>query len=141
MNDLQKIETFINEHHVLALATLANNTPYICSVFYAYEKHNRCFIFASDEKTQHIQNILTYPNIAANIHLETKTIGKIQGLQISGICEKLQEKELQKHYFKTFPYALALQPTLWKITPKQFKYTDNRLGFGKKIILDLETSD
>ncbi|NPA65394.1 MAG: hypothetical protein GXO11_00785 [Epsilonproteobacteria bacterium] len=141
MTDIQKIEDFISKHHVLTIATVRNNTPYTCSAFYAYDTQQRCFIFASDEKTQHIQNILSNPNIAANIHLETKEIGKIQGLQIEGICTKVENKALAKYYFKTFPYALALQPTLWKITPKHFKYTDNRLGFGKKVLIDLETLD
>ncbi|MEJ2373224.1 MAG: hypothetical protein P8Y16_05450, partial [Sulfurimonas sp.] len=69
-----------------------------------------------------------------NILLETKEIGKIQGLQFRGIFRKNEDKELSKLYFKTFPYALALQPKLWIIDVDYFKLTDNRLGFGKKII-------
>ncbi len=139
MTDIKKIEEFIKEHHVLTLATLKENTPYTCSVFYAYDTTSHSFIVASDAKTQHIQNILQNPNCAGNIHLETKTVGKIEGLQFLGKCFRLEESALKTLYFKTFPYALALHPTLWKITPKQFKYTDNKMGFGKKIIVDLET--
>ena len=46
----------------------------------------------------------------------------------------LEDKELKKLYFKAFPYALALSPKLWQIKVNYFKMTDNRLGFGKKII-------
>ena len=37
-------------------------------------------------------------------------------------------------YLKAFPYALLHLETLWIIEPDFYKLTDNRLGFGKKII-------
>ena len=45
-----------------------------------------------------------------------------------------QKKELKKLYFKAFPYAIAMNPALWQIKIDYFKMTDNKLGFGKKII-------
>ena len=64
-------------------------------------------------------------------------IGKIRGLQFSGIVKKSTtiEKAL---YLKTFPYALALNPTLWTLHVEHLKFTDNRLGFGKKLIYKRE---
>jgi uncharacterized protein YhbP (UPF0306 family) len=136
MSDIEKIQNFISNHHVLTLSTIFENTPYSCSCFYAYDIDSTSFIVASNEDTQHIKNIKINPKIAGNIHLETKEVGKIQGLQFRGEMQKLQNKELKKLYFKTFPYALALNPPLWQIKVNFFKLTDNRLGFGKKIIVE-----
>jgi hypothetical protein len=47
-------------------------------------------------------------------------------------------KDEKSVYFKRFPYALAMNPTLWKIKVEFFKLTDNRLGFGKKIMWQRE---
>ena len=134
MSDIERIETFIAKHHLLTLATCNDETPFCCSAFYAYDKQTKSFIIASDTKTNHIKNAAKNPKVAANIHLETKEVGKIEGLQIEGKLTKCEEKRLKELYFKTFPYALAMRPTLWELKPSRFKFTDNKLGFGKKII-------
>lgn len=94
----------------------------------------KTFVVASAEDTTHIKHIKNNPNIAANILLETSTVGKIQGLQLRGKFKELQDSALKKLYFKTFPYAIVMNPKLWQIEVDYFKLTDNRLGFGKKII-------
>jgi uncharacterized protein YhbP (UPF0306 family) len=135
-NDLEKIVQFINEHHVMSLATATDISLDICSVFYAYDEKSNSFVFASDKDTKHIQNIQHNPMVSANILLETKEIGKIQGLQIHAKCFKVSQNNLKKLYFLKYPYALAMNPTLYKLDIKDFKYTDNRLGFSKKIKLE-----
>ena len=131
--DLEKIEAFIADHHVLSLATMGEELS-VCSLFYAYDRHINSFIVASSEDTLHIQNIQKNSKIAGNILLETKEVGKIQGLQFCGVFQALQDAKLKRLYFKSFPYALALAPKLWQIHVNFFKLTDNRLGFGKKLI-------
>jgi uncharacterized protein YhbP (UPF0306 family) len=133
-SDLEKISTFIAGHHVMSLATVFENELSVCSLFYAYDASTTTFIVASSDETTHIQHIEKNSNIAGNILLETKSVGKIQGVQFRGEFVALEDKSLQKEYFKAFPYALALKPKLWQIKVKYFKLTDNRLGFGKKII-------
>jgi len=129
-----KIEKFIAKHHVLSLATAIENEVSTCSLFYAYDAEKKVFIVASSQETLHMQHISRNPNVAGNILLETKTVGKIQGLQFKGKFLPLDDKALQKEYFQTFPYARVMNPTLYKIEVDSFKLTDNRLGFGKKII-------
>ena len=133
-SNLEKIEGFISEHHVMSLATSDGLNINACSLFYAYSKKFNAFVVASSDKTLHIQDIKKNKHIAGNILLETKTVGKIQGLQFRGEFIELKEKELKDLYFKEFPYAVALLPKLWQINVDYFKMTDNRLGFGKKII-------
>lgn len=132
--DLEKIEEFITEHHVMSLATTDLENLSVCSLFYTYSSERNCFIVASSDTTTHIEHIQKNKNISGNILLETKTVGKIQGLQFWGEFVLLEDDSLKKLYYKTFPYALALLPTLWKIDVRRFKMTDNKLGFGKKII-------
>ena len=134
MSDLEKINAFIAEHHVMSLATAADGEISACSLFYAYDTEIKSFVVASSDETTHIKHIEQNAFIAGNILLETKSVGKIQGLQFRGSFIELQDKELKSLYFKTFPYALALSPKLWQIKVDYFKMTDNRLGFGKKII-------
>ena len=131
---LEKISLFLSEHHVMSLATTADDEISVCSLFYTFNKGKVSFVVASSEETRHVQHSLKNANIAGNILLETKTIGKIQGVQFRGVFLPLEDTELKIEYFKAFPYALALNPKLWQIEVSYFKMTDNRLGFGNKII-------
>ncbi len=132
--DIQKITAFIAKHHVMSLATTNNAELSVCSLFYAYDTDKLCFVVASSDETLHVKHVLQNSAVAGNILLETDEVGKIQGLQFRGTMQESHDKELKKLYFKTFPYALAMLPKLWQIEVDYFKLTDNRLGFGKKII-------
>ena len=132
--DLKKIESFIQEHHVMSLATNHENEISVCSLFYAFSKELLSFVVASSDETTHIRHIEYNAKVAGNILLETKNIGKIQGVQFRGEFLPLQDEKLKNLYFKTFPHAIVMQPKLWQIKVEYFKMTDNRLGFGKKLI-------
>ena len=136
--DLEKITAFIHAHHVMSLASTRGEELSVCSLFYAFSEEALSFVVASSEETMHIKNIQENKNIAGNILLETKSVGKIQGLQFRGTFELLEDEKLKKLYFKEFPFALVMQPKLWTIQVNYFKLTDNRLGFGKKIIWQKE---
>ncbi len=131
---LEPFESFISQHHILTLATCKQNIPQCATLFFAYDPLHVSFIVASDAKTEHIQNVLENENIAGVIALETKTIGKIQGIQFQGTMHSSEALEDKKRYLKAFPYALVMNPKLWKIKISMMKLTDNRLGFGTKLI-------
>ena len=133
---LRKIQKFIDKHHVLSLSTYSDGELSACNLFYAYDKEDVVFVVASSDDTTHIRDISKNKNVAGTIVLETKIVGKIQGLQFKGEFIPLEEPRLKKLYFKNFPYALAMNPKLWKIKIQYFKLTDNTLGFGKKLIWD-----
>ena len=133
-SDLEKITSFLTKHHVLTLATTDGSELSACSLFYAYSMKENSFVVASSDDTLHIHNIEKNNHIAGNILLETKTIGKIQGVQFRGVFVALNDSGLHDLYFENFPYAKIMNPKLWKIKVEYFKMTDNSLGFGKKII-------
>jgi len=134
--ELEKISLFLSERHVMSLATSYHEELSVCSLFYVYLKDERVFLVASDDSTTHIKHVKKNSKVAGNVLLDTKEVGKIQGVQFRGEFTLLKREELKKSYFKAFPYSLVLSPKLWQIKVDYFKMTDNRLGFGKKIILE-----
>ncbi len=133
----KRIVDFINEHHVLTLATVVDNTPWCANCFYVYLEEENCFVFTSDDKTKHVQDVIVNSTVAGSVVLETKTVGKIQGIQFCGTMEKPDENidgKAKKAYLKKFPYAILMKTSLWILKLNHIKMTDNRLGFGKKLI-------
>lgn len=128
---------FINNHHVLTLATSKNNQPWCANCFYVYLEKENCFVFTSDPDTKHIGDTEEQDMVAGSVVLETKVIGKIQGIQFRGKIyrpEKELMKKSKKAYLKRFPVAMLMKTTLWIVRLTYIKMTDNRLGFGKKIV-------
>ncbi len=133
----QRILKFLKKHHLLSLATVNQESLWCCSCFYVYLPEHNIFVVTSDDKTKHIQNLNFNNNVAGTIALETKIIGKIRGIQFSGSMERLEGEELkmaEKAYLKRFPVARLMNTTLWKISVEILKMTDNRMGFGKKLV-------
>lgn len=132
-----KIAAFIEEHHVLTLATTRDSKPWTAHCFYVFDSERSCFYIASDTTTRHGQEALENSDIAGAIVLETKTVGKIRGLQFSGsmkIPTGTEAKHAKKMYISRFPFAVLTKTQMWAIHMSYAKYTDNRLGFGTKLI-------
>jgi uncharacterized protein YhbP (UPF0306 family) len=75
--------------------------------------------------------------------LETMVLGKIQGIQFQGIISEPGDDLLSKSrkaYLMRFPVAALMDTRLWIVKLTYIKMTDNRLGFGKKLIWS-ENSD
>jgi uncharacterized protein YhbP (UPF0306 family) len=145
----QRIIDFIGEHHILSLAIARDNVPYCATCYYAYLKEQNQFIFSSDYETRHIRDVVEGKNyrVAGTIALETKIVGRIRGLQFTGILVPTLHDggagddhngvaaNARARYLKRFPIArLMPELHLWSLTPDYIKMTDNRLGFGTKLI-------
>ncbi|MCK9218864.1 MAG: hypothetical protein M0P47_02295 [Bacteroidales bacterium] len=136
----EPIVDFIEEHHVLTLAISRDNIPYCATCFYAYLREENRFIITSDHDTRHIRDCKESGNyrIAGSIALETKMVGKIQGIQFTGMLHELSGDDLnkaRKTYLNKFPIArMTPRLNLWELIPEFIKMTDNRFGFGKKLI-------
>ena len=44
------------------------------------------------------------------------------------------DEEARKTYIRRFPFAALAELTLWVVEISYMKFTDNTLGFGKKLI-------
>jgi len=134
--DLQIIH-FLNEHHLLTLATSQNNKPYCCNLFYVYDQVSNQLIFSTETKTKHAQDFITNTNVAGSVALETNEVSKIQGVQLLGTIFELKGERLKiakEQYIKAFSYAANMDLHLWAMPLNFIKMTHNKLGFGKKLI-------
>ena len=132
-----KIIGFLKKHHVLTLATVSGDQPWVSNCFYALMEDQMALVFTSGYETRHIQEVAKNSKVAGSVVLETSLIGKIQGVQFSGTLQLGENEELaaaEKAYLKRFPFAALMDTTLWILPINYLKMTDNRLGFGKKLI-------
>jgi len=127
---------FLHRHHVMTLATCCNNQPWCCQCFYVYIDRLCGLVFTSDETTRHIVEAVGQPFVAGSIVLESKIVGKLQGIQFEGKLTEADDdllREIKNAYIKRFPFALLMDTKLWFLELTTMKMTDNRLGFGKKL--------
>ncbi len=159
-----KIRTFLKKHHVLTLATSKDNIPWVAHCFYAFLEEEMCLVFTTDDATRHGEEMRDNSRVSVGIAWETKIIGQIRGAQVSGFARKVERskgskgskslkverskgsnspkdqtadfptKVVKTAYLKRFPYTALMKTSLWVIEIDTIKYTDNRLGFGKKLL-------
>ena len=140
-----RILDFIGEHHVLTVACASRAGELWCAnAFYVFDPQEEGFIITSEEKTRHAQLFLENPTVAGTVVLETEQVGKIQGLQFAGTvrrCDGGLFDRCRLKYLKRFPYAVFKGGEVWLIRLDRLKYTDNRLGFGKKLQWEREARE
>ena len=137
----RRIADFLCEHHVLTLASSVNDNPWCASLFYAFMAGERLLVFTSEAHTRHVKDMMENNLVAGAVVLETKRVGILRGVQFQGVIQKptgpLAEKA-RRAYLLRFPYALLKPAPLWVVALRTVKFTDNRLGFGKKIYWERE---
>ncbi len=128
-----RIEKFLLKHHVLTLASVNDKgEPYCANLFYVYLPDIHSFVFTSSEDTRHGSDMLANERVAASVVLETTVVGKLQGAQITGRVSRTDK--YKRDYLKKYPFAVLAELELWVLRADFIKFTDNRLGFGKKLI-------
>ena len=133
----KRIIRFFRKHHVLTIATTVNDEPWCANCFYVYLEEQNVLVFTTDLETRHGQEFLNNPQVAGSVVLETGIIGKIRGIQFRGEVSEPEGEMLEKArkaYLRRFPVAMLMDTHLWIVTLTHIKMTDNRLGFGKKLI-------
>ena len=134
----ERIVKFIKKHHVLTLCTTNDQgEPYTANCFYAYDSKRNKLVFTTDDDTRHGREMAERSTVAVNIVLETRIVGRVQGIQICGRAMR-GDDEAKRSYVKRFPYAMAMPLNIWMVEPTWMKLTDNTLGFGKKLIWQSE---
>ena len=94
-------------------------------------------VFTTDPETRHGKEFIINSEVAGTVVLETMIIGKIRGIQFSGkVSEPTGElaEKAKLAYLLRFPPAALLKTHLWVVELTHIKMTDNRLGFGKKVV-------
>jgi uncharacterized protein YhbP (UPF0306 family) len=128
---------FFRKHHVLTIATSVENEPWCANCFYVYLEVENTLVFTTGYETRHGQEFLKNSMVAGSVVLETMVIGKIRGIQFQGIVSEPVGDLLSMAkgaYLKRFPVSALMDVTLWVVKLTKLKMTDNRFGFGKKIL-------
>ena len=145
---LQEIDSriieFIKEHHLAALAATDGTEIWSWHAFYVLLEEEMSFVITSEEKTRHIGIFRQGQSdiVTGAIGLETEQIGLIRGVQFNARMELCAESYVNRYrlsYLRRFPYAILKGGDLWILRITEIKFTDNRLGFGKKIIWKRES--
>lgn len=137
----KRIVDFILRHQVFTLATSFEEEPYCANLFYVYLKEENSLVFTSENKTKHIQQASHNVFVAGGIVAESNNIGQLQGVQFQGIVSQPQEelyRLAKKAFLNRFPVAGLMKTNLWVIDLTFLKLTDNRMGFGKKLVWEKE---
>jgi len=114
----------------------ANGFPWCFSCFYAVDAKNNLLIFKSSAGSLHTQILNGNPIIAGTILPDKLNKLQIKGLQFNGkIIDENDPlfENAAKIYLKRHPVSLAISGNIYIIRLDQVKFTNNALGFGKKI--------
>ena len=137
-----RIIRFLKKHHVLTIATTVTDEPWCANCFYVYLEEQNALVFTTDPETRHGQEFKKNSIVAGSVVLETMIIGRIRGIQFQGIVSEPEGEILslaRTAYLKRFPPATLMDTHLWIVNLTHIKMTDNRLGFGRKLIWEKDT--
>jgi uncharacterized protein len=132
-----RVIRFFKKHHVLTVATTVENEPWCANCFYVYLEEENLLVFTTGNETRHGKEFVKNPLVAGSVVLETMLTCKIRGIQFQGIVSEPDGDTLDRAksaYLKRFPVAALMDTRLWIVKLTSIKMTDNRLGFGKKIV-------
>lgn len=132
-----RVIRFFKKHHVLTIATSVENEPWCANCFYVYLEDENSLVFTTGTDTRHGKEFTENDLVAGSVVLETMVIGRIRGIQFQGIVSEPDGTLLfkaKKGYLKRFPVAALMDTHLWVVKLTHIKMTDNRFGFGKKIV-------
>ncbi|WP_103583102.1 pyridoxamine 5'-phosphate oxidase family protein [Campylobacter concisus] len=129
----ERIVKFLKKMHLASVCTIDDDgQPYAFSAFYAFDELNFSLLLASSDESSHVKFLKNSKLVAGTVALDTKIVGKIEGVQFQGVMREASVSE-REIYFKRFFYAKTMDPKIWCINLEKLKFTSNVLGFGKKI--------
>ncbi|WP_103576648.1 pyridoxamine 5'-phosphate oxidase family protein [Campylobacter concisus] len=129
----ERIVKFLKKMNLASVCAIDDDgQPYAFSAFYTFDELNFSLLLASSDDSSHVKFLKNSKLVAGTVALDTKIVGKIEGVQFQGVMSEASASE-REIYFKRFFYAKAMDPKIWCINLEKLKFTSNTLGFGKKI--------
>jgi uncharacterized protein YhbP (UPF0306 family) len=95
-----------------------------------------CFL-STEVNTRHGKILLKSPRVAGTINNQCKILSEIKGVQYQGemkIVDNNDKASYQLYCERFQELTHALPINLWKLQLDEIKMTNNKLGFGKKIV-------
>lgn len=137
METLTAISRWLAKQHVVTWCVHHEGELWCANAFYIYDAQKVAFYVLTEEKTRHAQMSGSQANIAGTVNGQPKTVALIRGVQFKGVICKLEGGEsdaARQEYNRRFPVARMLSAPVWEIRLDEIKFTDNTLGFGKKLV-------
>jgi uncharacterized protein YhbP (UPF0306 family) len=143
--------TYLQQHHVMTLATNGPDGLWAAAVFYASDGFDLYFLSAGH--TRHARNVASDPRIAATIQEDYADWAAIQGIQLAGLvaqlsgAERLRAIALYQAKFSFLTQApvvirSAFEKVNWyRLRPYQLYFVDNSRGFGHRDEIVLDQTD
>lgn len=136
METLAAISRWLAKQHVVTWCVHQEGELWCANAFYYYDPDRVAFYLLSEEKTRHAQMSGPKAPVAGTVNGQPKNVALIRGIQFKGEIRRLEGEEstlMRNRYTCRFPMALAMSAPVWEIRLDELKFTDNTLGFGKKI--------
>lgn len=136
METLAAISRWLAKQHVVTWCVHQEGELWCANAFYLYDPERVAFYLLSEDKTRHAQMSGPQAPVAGTVNGQPKNVALIRGVQFKGEIRRLEGEEsdeMRKRYTRRFPVALALSAPVWEIRLDELKFTDNTLGFGKKL--------
>ncbi|WP_436859000.1 YhbP family protein [Citrobacter tructae] len=137
METLTAISRWLAKQHVVTWCVHHEGELWCTNAFYIYDAQKVAFYVLTEEKTRHAQMSGSQANIAGTVNGQPKTVALIRGVQFKGVIRQLEGEEsdaARQIYNRRFPVARMLSAPVWEIRLDEIKFTDNTLGFGKKLV-------
>ena len=136
MDALEAISRWLVKQHVVTYCVGREDELWCANAFYVYDSERVAFYLLSDEKTRHGQMAGVKARIAGTVNGQPKTVALIRGVQFRGELRRVKGPESEawrERYNRRFPVARVMSSPLWEIRLDEIKFTDNTMGFGKKL--------
>ncbi|BCA38018.1 YhbP family protein [Kluyvera ascorbata] len=136
METLTAISRWLAKQHVVSWCVAKEGELWCANAFYVYDPQRVAFYLLSEETTRHGQMTGQRAPVAGTINGQPKTVALIRGVQFKGEIRLLSGEEAEEKralYVKRFPVARMLSAPVWELRLDELKFTDNTLGFGKKL--------
>lgn len=136
MDTLTAIGSWLAKQHVVTWCVHHEGELWCANAFYLFDAQNVALYLLTDDKTRHAQMSGACAPVAGTVNGQPKTVARIRGVQFKGEIRRLEGQEsdaARKAYLRRFPVARVLPAPVWEIRLDEIKFTDNTLGFGKKL--------
>ena len=136
METLATISRWLSKQHVVGWCVANEGELWCANAFYVYDPQRVAFYLLSEETTRHGQMTRKQASVAGTVNGQPKTVALIRGVQFKGQIRLLEGEEADEKralYVRRFPVARMLSAPVWELRLDELKFTDNTLGFGKKL--------
>jgi uncharacterized protein YhbP (UPF0306 family) len=144
--------TMLDHQKTMVLAVNIDNAPWVAPVYFIYIQPG--IYFFSSPRSMHIQALRECRQTAGAIYAESDRWQHIHGLQMTGRVEEIlslpEKLRITTRYLIKFPFArelmsaeldrigkLSQKVSLYVFRPTETHCTDNRLGFGRRVRIEL----